>query len=215
MVFSVAPVQNATSYNWSFPAGATIVSGAGTNTVSVDFSLTAVSGNVSVAGVNNIGTGPSSTVLFITVIQVPDAYAGDDRTICLGETTILGRSSSVTGNTYFWSSNTGTSVTNVHNPTVEPVVTTIFTLVETHPSGATSTNQVTVTVNPLPQAKVINDVTVCSDDNIEIGAPPVAGSSYQWYSVPAGYSSTSSNPTLDPTDLSFGTRTYYLIETNN
>jgi hypothetical protein len=61
MVFSVAPVQNATSYNWSFPAGATIVSGAGTNTVSVDFSLTAVSGNVSVAGVNNIGTGPSST----------------------------------------------------------------------------------------------------------------------------------------------------------
>ena len=50
---------------------------------------------------------------------------------------------------------------------------------------------------------------------IDIGAAPVAGNSYQWFSVPAGYSSTVANPTLDSTDHANGTRTYHLIETNN
>jgi len=62
VTFSVAAITGATSYNWTVPAGATIVSGASTNSVMVDFSLTAVSGNISVNGVNACGTGTSSTI---------------------------------------------------------------------------------------------------------------------------------------------------------
>ena len=52
LIFTVASVSGATSYNWSFngsailPTGWTIVSGAGTNTITVNVSSAAAIGNV-------------------------------------------------------------------------------------------------------------------------------------------------------------------------
>lgn len=62
VTYTVAEITGASSYTWTIPAGATISSGAATNSITVDFSLAAVSGNVTVSGVNTCGTGESSTM---------------------------------------------------------------------------------------------------------------------------------------------------------
>jgi uncharacterized protein (TIGR02145 family) len=69
--FSVAPLLLATDYDWTVPAGVTIVSGAGTKLISCLFTVSAVSGNITVRGHNaDCGYGASSS-LFITVNQLP------------------------------------------------------------------------------------------------------------------------------------------------
>ncbi len=66
--YSVSPIANATGHSWSLPAGATLVSGNGTNSIVVDFSVNAVSGDISVHGINACGNGVESQALNIQVI---------------------------------------------------------------------------------------------------------------------------------------------------
>jgi len=60
IAYSVAPVTNATGYHWNLPSGATIAGGANTNSITVDFSPSAQSGNISVYGTNDCGSGTVS-----------------------------------------------------------------------------------------------------------------------------------------------------------
>lgn len=71
--YSCPEITNATSYQWSLPQGAAIVSGTGTNHITVDFSSNASSGNITVSGVNMCGTGTPSPNFAITVHPVPPA----------------------------------------------------------------------------------------------------------------------------------------------
>ncbi len=57
--YSINPVAGATTYLWSVPSGATIVSGQNTLSVSVDWG-TAVSGNISVVASNACGDSPAT-----------------------------------------------------------------------------------------------------------------------------------------------------------
>jgi len=66
-----------------------------------------------------------------------------------------------------------------------------------------------VTVNPLPAATTGAARSVCLNESTTIGAAAVAGNTYSWTSVPAGFVSTSANPTVTPPI----TTTYYLTET--
>lgn len=69
--FSVSAIANATAYTWSLPAGASIVAGAGTNSITIDFSAIAVSGNIQVQGINCAGTGTASPNYALTVNPLP------------------------------------------------------------------------------------------------------------------------------------------------
>jgi hypothetical protein len=68
VAYSIAPVANATGYTWSLPTGASIASGVNSNSVTVDFSASAVSGNISVYATNSCANGSVSPDLFVTVI---------------------------------------------------------------------------------------------------------------------------------------------------
>jgi len=72
VIYSVAAIANATGYDWTVPDGATIVGGDNTATITVDFSNTASSGQVTVAGTNDCGTGAASS-LSVAVNPVPPA----------------------------------------------------------------------------------------------------------------------------------------------
>ena len=61
LVYSVAPVANATVYNWTVPTGWTITSGAGTSSIVVTSGSAGQNGNISVTSGNFCGTSPSST----------------------------------------------------------------------------------------------------------------------------------------------------------
>ncbi len=76
------------------------------------------------------------------------ANAGADVAICKGSSTTLNGSG---GGSYLWSPSYGLSAANIPNPVASPGVTTTYTLTVT--SGVCiRTDNVTVTVNPLPSA---------------------------------------------------------------
>ncbi len=71
VIFSIPAIANATSYIWTIPSGATITSGANTNSITVDFTISAVSGDVTVQGSNSCGTGIVSATYAVTVNYLP------------------------------------------------------------------------------------------------------------------------------------------------
>ncbi len=71
VAYSCDEINNATSYLWTVPVGATIASGAGTRNITVNFSTSAVSGNITVAGNNSCGSGIISPAFTVTVDMLP------------------------------------------------------------------------------------------------------------------------------------------------
>ena len=58
---------------WTLPSGASIASGSNTNSITVDFSAGATSGNMTVYGTNACGNGAASPALAVTVNATPPA----------------------------------------------------------------------------------------------------------------------------------------------
>ncbi len=71
VIFSVSPIPNAETYEWSLPNGANITSGEGTSEIEVSFGQNAVSGEASVFGVNACGEGNLSPIFIVTVEEPP------------------------------------------------------------------------------------------------------------------------------------------------
>ncbi len=67
VVYSVAPITDATGYVWQVPPGATITQGSNTNSIIVNFSASATSGIVNVFGTNSCGNGPTTQGLYVNV----------------------------------------------------------------------------------------------------------------------------------------------------
>jgi gliding motility-associated-like protein len=145
----------------------------------------------------------------ITVNPTPNANTGPNASVCLGSSTVIG-TPAVVGDTYSWTSNPVGFTSTLANPTVNPIVTTIYTLTETvTATSCTKSNSVTITVNPLPTANAGSNGAVCNGSSTIIGAPGVAGNTYSWTSNPVGFTSTVANPTVSP----IVTTTYTLTET--
>jgi hypothetical protein len=71
--YSISPVLNAVTYIWSLPLGGTIISGINTNIISVQYSGTSQSGNMTVVPNNICGDGTSSPTFPVTVNPQPPA----------------------------------------------------------------------------------------------------------------------------------------------
>lgn len=73
VAYSIEPVSGITNYVWNVPPGASIASGQGTNSITVDFGV--ASGNVSVAAQDSCGTSPP-TLLHVSLTNPPNAPGG-------------------------------------------------------------------------------------------------------------------------------------------
>lgn len=65
VTYSVAPVLNATNYNWVIPVGATDISGQGTNAISFRFPASAVNETIGVSSANGCGVSASLRTLAV------------------------------------------------------------------------------------------------------------------------------------------------------
>jgi hypothetical protein len=83
VTYSIASVPGATSYNWTVPSGASILSGQNTIAISVLWGLT--SGNVTVTAGNNCGNSPASQlpVTLAPIPSTPDPISGPS-VVCTG-----------------------------------------------------------------------------------------------------------------------------------
>lgn len=95
IVYTVPSIPNAATYVWTLPSGATGTSS--TNSISVNYGLSATSGNITVKGINPCGEGTIST-LSITVNPKPSTP-----TIVLNFNTL--HSDAPSGNQWYYNNN--------------------------------------------------------------------------------------------------------------
>ncbi|MEO8768574.1 MAG: T9SS type B sorting domain-containing protein [Ferruginibacter sp.] len=100
ITYTVTPVQGAINYQWTVPPGATITSGQGTHTITVDFN-TVVSGSITVQACGGCGCSNTSTSSPIVVgagttpILTLTSNAGNN--ICMGTTVNFSATATNTG----------------------------------------------------------------------------------------------------------------------
>ena len=109
----------------------------------------------------------------VTVNPLPNANAGVDQTICTGLSATLTASG---GGTYQW---TGGNLTSTY--IVSPTSTTTYTVTVTS-LGSTASDNVSVTVNPLPVANAGLNQTICMGSSATLTAS--GGGTYQWAGGP-------------------------------
>lgn len=117
VAYSVGAIANATGYVWTLPGGATIASGSNTNSITVDYSGSAVSGNITVRGTNACGNGTVSTNYAVTV-NTPPVFSShpSNQAVCASGGTAAFTVVAVDGSlTYKWQENTGSGFTDITN----------------------------------------------------------------------------------------------------
>ncbi|MCX6303555.1 MAG: T9SS type A sorting domain-containing protein [Bacteroidetes bacterium] len=115
VVYSVPVITNAAWYIWSVPAGASIVAGDSTRTITVNYSMAAQSGNVTVYGKNAGGSGTASPVFAVTVNSIPGAAGtiSGPTQVQPGQSGVICSVAPVTGATgYAWTLPAGTTITS-------------------------------------------------------------------------------------------------------
>ena len=197
----------------------TVVSTAG-NVANVGnvWTISAIPAGTNVTLTVTDGTTTCSNTLDVTapVCTCPTVAApvsGGDQAYCIGGTIPSISASVASGETVDWyAASSGGSALETANTNYTPTTAgTYYAQARNIVSGCTSTTRtpVTVTENPLPAAAAGSPVSICAGGSTQIGATPVSGSTYNWTSAPAGYSSTAANPTVSPT----ATTTYTVVET--
>jgi len=157
VAYSVAPIINATGYVWTLPTGATIATGSNTNSITVNYSTTAVSGNITVYGTNALGNGTVSPNYAVTVNTMPTPTITGNNLLCAGSTGIT-YSTEAGMSSYAWTVSTGGVIT-----------------------AGTGTNQITVTWNTAGSKTVTvnyNNANGCSaatptSYSVTVNAQPV------------------------------------------
>ncbi|MFH1004217.1 MAG: gliding motility-associated C-terminal domain-containing protein, partial [Bacteroidota bacterium] len=115
---------------------------------------------------SSCGTATDSVV--VTVNPLPIVNAGLDKTVCAKTNVMLTASGGIS---YSWSN----GVTN--GVAFTPSATTTYTVTTTNSCG-TATDNVVITVNPLPIVNAGLDKTVCAGTNVTLTAS--GGTSYSW-----------------------------------
>jgi hypothetical protein len=183
IAYSVATIQNATTYVWALPPNATIASGAGTNSITVNFAANASSGDIIVYGNNICGNGTNSPPFGVTVTPLP-APAGNitgPDTVCQGSTDKVYTVPPITGATgYTWTLPTGATAvsgSNSNSITVDFSSNAVSGDITVYGSNSCGSGTVSpdfpVTVNPIPMTPTVTNV----GDTLKSSAP--AGN--QWY----------------------------------
>lgn len=134
-----------------------------------------------------------------SVQPLPLANAGVNQTICQGTTVAIGPNS-VSGFSYVWNDlDAQTLYGNTSRVFVTPQYTTDYELVVTNINlGCSRRDTVTILVNPKPLINAGTDRSLCLGSSTQIGAASQSGFTYQWRSIPSGFSSTTSNPIVSP-----------------
>jgi len=116
-----------------------------------------------------VGSESDTDDVVVTVNEIPTANAGNDQTICSGETITLTASG---GTSYLW--NTGATSSSIN---VSPNNTITYSVTVTQ-NGCSDTDDVIVNVNPNPTANAGNDVSILEGENTTLTAS--GGESYVW-----------------------------------
>jgi len=190
-VYTIAAVPNTSHYVWTVPPGASIASGQGTVSISVNFSASFQGGNIVVAASNACGQSPSIVPrqLFVQALaNVPGAITGQASGLCGPTTKSYSIAAVPMATSYTWSTPAGTTIVSGQGTTS---VTVSFTagfsfgdicVRANNACGSTAPScKLLSGVSPTPGA-IRGPATACKNQsNLMYEIDPVAGAtSYTW-----------------------------------
>jgi len=118
--------------------------------------------------------------------------------ICPGQSVQIGGVGK-TGYAYQWTNSTKNFSDSVPDPVVSPPISTSYFILETNDTtGCTYKDTETVIVHPLPHPIAGSAQIFCAGSPNIIGYIGPPKDTYSWISVPPGFSSSVSNPTVRP-----------------
>ena len=203
VTYSISAVPNATSYSWTVPSGAIITAGSGTTAITVNYSSSSVSGNVTVAGVNSCATGPSASKA-VTVYNAPSPTISGPTSPCVTSSTNTYTTESGMNN-YIWTitsggnivSGTGTNSIIVHW-TVPGAQTLTVTYTNSNGCQPLNPTMYYVTVNDIPAAAdtISGSHTVCAGtQGLIYSVGTIGGTANYIWTLPAGATIVAGNNT--------------------
>jgi gliding motility-associated-like protein len=203
VAYDVAAISSATSYIWTFPSGAT---GSGTtNSITADYSASALSGSITVQGSNICGTGAiSSLPVTVNPLVGPPGTLSGPLSVCQGQSSVIYTVTDVLHvSTYSWtlpSGATGSSVTNTISVDFgTSAVSGLVSVKAVNSCGEGTASTLSVTVNPLPVAAgtITGISTVCqSQSSVVYSVPAITGASTYVWTLPAGATGTSTTSSI-------------------
>ena len=159
---------------------------------------------------NTIFADKSNAVFEISVPVVPVAHAGIDTLICAGDAAHIG-TPAVGNNTYSWTSSDGSFSSSLADPLVTPLQNTSYILTVSN-GTLTAKDTVVVSVRGISLSLPDTLLNACIGNSYSIGVTAQAGVSYEWQSMPAGFTSSQSNPTINAVNT--GDVYYYVLATD-
>jgi len=206
---SNTPVCVGNTLNLTSASGAATYSWTGPN------SFTSTAQNPSIAGVTAVAAGTyyvtatngtgcfASASTAVVINPLPTVVASTDVPICIGSSVAI----SATGaTTYAWS-NGG----NTQSQTVNPSLTTTYTVTGTDNNSCKNTDNVIITVNPLPTPAAGSNTPVCAGNTLNLTAATGAAT-YNW-TGPNSFTSSAQNPSIAGVTV-VAAGTYYVTATN-
>jgi gliding motility-associated-like protein len=120
--------------------------------------------------------------------------AGNDTSFCAGSSVNLNVTNGIS---YLWSPAGGLSSPTIANPIANPGANTSYTVTVTDINGCSNTDDILVTVNPLPTVNAGGDISICLGNSTNLNAS--GGSYYTWIPNTGLSSSCIANPVANPT----------------
>ena len=177
VIYKVPTINNATSYIWTLPTGAT--GSSSVDSIIVNYGTSAVNGNITVKGHNACGDGTTS-IRYITVVPMPNVNAGNDTAICPNSTITLAATG---GNSYIWDNGVTQGVPFI------PTTTETYTVIASN-GFCTAADSIKVTVATTPPTPIIYQA-----GNALYSTAPSGNQWYNDFGIIVGSVATSYTPT--------------------
>ena len=190
--YSVGAINGTTSYNWSI-TGAQLLSGQGTDSITVFFPQSYDTGTISIQTQSTCGVSSPVKVQVISALNVGDLLGGNTG-YCAGSTGVVLTILPVPGATFYsWQVPSGIDIiggssTNAIIVDIDPAFTqgTVLLYVS-NGCGDTRVKEFLISGNPEKPAKVIGPPLACSDVEVTDSVKPVPFAiSYTW-TVPSDW----------------------------
>jgi uncharacterized protein (TIGR02145 family) len=191
--YSIPSLLHAVNYIWTLPPGFTIITGAGTTSITVNVSNSGASGNIWVKGLNKCNDPGDSASLYVTVGHAPVPVISGPNNTCAGTGKVYTTAAGKTN--YQWSISSGGVITS-GGTTADNTITVTWNIVGTQHvyvnykdtdgcEGVIPTDyNVTVTSSPAVNVTIsASSNNVCSGTQVTFTAIPINGGgnpSYQW-----------------------------------
>lgn len=210
VIYSIAPVANATTYTWVAPLNSTIISGQGTTSVTINFGATFTNGNLTVTASNGCGTSAVRTAAIGSVPAVPTTITGLTNNLCNAGNKNYSCTAMAGATSYTWSVPANTSIVSGQGTNAVIInfaaafVSGTIKVHATNGCGSSIDKSLNAYARPATPAAITGTATVCANQAAVIySIAAVSGATSYTWSAPVGASIISGQGTIS-VSINFG-----------